>query len=210
MCIRDSRNTVEISDFATNILQHGNFPIYPVEPIIRHGNEVRKSACKDEEQLILETAKTVLQWQKNGYETIAVICRDKEEERRVSKELRKRAAIREFDAETEEFGSGVMVLPIEYAKGLEFDAVLLFNASDRNYPAEDGFARLLYVAATRALHELAVLYTGKLTDLIAVTVSEEKKQKYVVVRQEQPVRRVREEKPKTNRELELELSLIHI
>ena len=198
------RNTVEISDFATNILQHGNFPIYPVEPIIRHGNEVRKSECKDEEQLILETAKTALQWQKNGYETIAVICRDEEEERRVSKELRKRAAIREFDAETEEFGSGVMVLLIEYAKGLEFDAVLLFNASDRNYPAEDGFARLLYVAATRALHELAVLYTGKLTDLIAVTVSEEKKQKYVVVRQEQPVRRVREEKPKTNRELELE------
>lgn len=26
------RNTVEISDFATEILRHGNFPIYPVEP----------------------------------------------------------------------------------------------------------------------------------------------------------------------------------
>ena len=35
------RNTVEISDFATNILRHGQFPIYPVEPIIRHGNSVR-------------------------------------------------------------------------------------------------------------------------------------------------------------------------
>lgn len=30
------RNTVEISDFATAILRHGDFPIYPVEPIIRH------------------------------------------------------------------------------------------------------------------------------------------------------------------------------
>ena len=97
-----------------------------------------------------------------------------------------------------------MVLPIEYSKGLEFDAVLLFNASEENYPSEDGFARLLYVAATRALHELVVLYSGKLTDLIGTTVSEEKKQKYVVVRQEQPARRVREEKPKTNREIELE------
>ena len=34
------RNTVEISDFATEILRHGNFPIYPVEPVIRHGNAV--------------------------------------------------------------------------------------------------------------------------------------------------------------------------
>lgn len=31
------RNTVEISEFATEILRHGDFPIYPVEPIIRHG-----------------------------------------------------------------------------------------------------------------------------------------------------------------------------
>lgn len=198
------RNTVEISNFATNILHHGKFPIYPVEPIIRHGNEVQMTGGEDEEQLIRETADAVLQWQKKGYETIAVICRDEEEVRKLSKKLQKRVELREFDAETEEFGSGVMVLPIEYAKGLEFDAVLLFNASEKNYPAEDGFVRLLYVAATRALHELAVLYCGKLTDLIATTVTEEKKQKYVVVRQEQPARRVREEKPKTNRELELE------
>lgn len=30
------RNTVEISQFATEILRHGDFSIYPVEPIIRH------------------------------------------------------------------------------------------------------------------------------------------------------------------------------
>lgn len=32
------RNTIEISEFATNILRHGSFSIYPAEPIIRHGN----------------------------------------------------------------------------------------------------------------------------------------------------------------------------
>lgn len=35
------RNTVEISEFATDILYHGSFPVYPVEPIIRHGNRSR-------------------------------------------------------------------------------------------------------------------------------------------------------------------------
>lgn len=200
------RNTVEISNFATNILQHGNFPIYPVEPIIRHGNEVRTTRCDDEEQLILETANTILQWKEKEYETIAVICRDEEEAIEVSEKLEKKVELRDFNSETEEFGSGVMVLPIEYSKGLEFDAVLLFNADDKNYPAEDGFAKLLYVAATRALHEMVVLYSGKLTDLIAAPVPEEKRLKYLV-EQPKPITPIMsEEQPKTKRELELELA----
>lgn len=35
------RNTVEISEFAAKILHHGQFSIYPAEPIIRHGNPVQ-------------------------------------------------------------------------------------------------------------------------------------------------------------------------
>lgn len=198
------RNTVEISNFATNILQHGNFPIYPTQPIIRHGNEVRITSCENEQQLILETANTILQWQEKKYETIAVICRDEKEVVKISEKLGKKVEIRAFHAETEEFGSGVMVLPIEYAKGLEFDAVLLFGADHKNYPAEDGFARLLYVAATRALHELSVLYSGRLTDLIAAPVPEEKKMKYLSVQPQKAARTVHEKPPKTNREMALE------
>lgn len=59
-----------------------------------------------------------------------------------------------------------MVLPIEYTNGLEFDAVLIYNPTSDSYPPEDAYVKLLYVAATRVLHELAVLHTGKLTDLI--------------------------------------------
>ncbi|MFQ9152428.1 MAG: ATP-binding domain-containing protein [Blautia sp.] len=78
------------------------------------------------------------------------------------------------DLSTAEFGSGVMVLPVEYTKGLEFDAVLLYHPSEEHYPSEDAYVKLLYVAATRALHELAVVHTGDLTDLIGTKVSEEK------------------------------------
>lgn len=202
------RNTVEISDFAMHILQHGNFPVYPVEPIIRHGNTVQTTKCRDQEQLVLETANMIEQWRKQEYETIAVICRDEEEVRRLSEKLKKLTEIREFNAETEEFGSGVMVLPIEYAKGLEFDAVILYNPDDKSYPAEDGFARLLYVAATRALHELSVLYSGRLTDLIAAPVPEDKKQKYLVVQPDKVTVNVPEKSQKTNKEIELERALV--
>ena len=60
-----------------------------------------------------------------------------------------------------------MVLPVEYTKGLEFDAVLILDPTREEYPVDDGHAKLLYVAATRALHELCVLHSGNLTGLIA-------------------------------------------
>ena len=57
----------------------------------------------------------------------------------------------EEDLETAEFGEGVMVLPVAYTKGLEFDAVLLLDPTEEKYPENDGQVKLLYVAATRAL-----------------------------------------------------------
>ena len=198
------RNTVEISNFAMNILHHGNFPIYPMEPIIRHGNEVQTLECMDETELIGNTIKIIREWQKKEYDTIAVICRDEKEAARVVQQLKNQIEVQDFTAETEEFSNGVMVLPIEYSKGLEFDAVLLFNADDHNYPLEDGYARLLYVATTRALHELVVLYTGKLTDLIAAPVPEDKKIKSLV-KPSKPIARVMPEEPiKTRKEIAIE------
>lgn len=171
------RNTVEISNFATEILRHGNFSIYPVEPIIRHGNEVCMTECKDEADMLAQTQRQIENWQREGHETIAIICRDEEETARVSAYLRSKMSIVDSDLETTEFGNGVMVLPVEYTKGLEFDAVLIYHPSAKNYPAEDSYVKLLYVAATRALHELSILHLGDLTDLIGKPVSEEKRMK---------------------------------
>lgn len=168
------RNTVEISDFATEILRHGNFSIYPVEPISRHGNEVRVEACRDEKSMIQETVNTIEKWQREGHETIAVICRDEAEASMVSSHLGEKLPLVDSNLETTEFGSGIMVLPVEYTKGLEFDAVLIYHPSDENYPTEDQYVKLLYVAATRALHELTVVHQGDLTDLIGKPVFGEK------------------------------------
>lgn len=161
------RNTVEISEFATEILRHGDFAIYPVEPIIRHGNAVRIEEYANVRSLISASVDTIKGWQSEGYETIAVVCRDEAEALKVSAELKKHIEIADDDIETAQFGAGVMVLPVAYTKGLEFDAVLLFDPSERKYPADDSHVKLLYVAATRALHELAVFHRGRLTTLIA-------------------------------------------
>ena len=125
--------------------------------------------------MLEKTVELIRKWQQAGHETIAVICRDEEETKEVDARLGEKITLVNSDLSTAEFGSGVMVLPVEYTKGLEFDAVLLYHPSEEHYPSEDAYVKLLYVAATRALHELAVVHTGDLTDLIGTKVSEEKR-----------------------------------
>ncbi len=160
------RNTVEISEFAAEILRHGSFPVYPCEPISRHGDPVREEVCNEEKEMLQKTVQILGKWQEKGRETIAVICRDGREAEAVGQEIRKVIPGVKSSLDTLEFGNGIMVLPVEYTKGLEFDAVLLYNPSGKNYPAEDAYVKLLYVAATRALHELTVVCGRDLTDLI--------------------------------------------
>ena len=168
------RNTVEISKFATDILKHATFPVYPVDPIIRHGEDVQCISSPDQGSHQKTVLDCILSMRKKEYETIAVICKDTQEALDVYDHMRKHTEVKYFSGEDTEFSNGVYVIPIEYSKGLEFDAVIIYDASDAAYPKNDGYAKLLYVAATRALHELKVFYLGDLTGLIADPIPKER------------------------------------
>ncbi len=169
------RNTVEISEFATDILRHATFPIYPVEPIVRHGEKVECRGCDSKEKLNETVLEQTLKMKEKEYETIAVICKDNNEAKEVYDYLKDHTDVKYFSGEDTEFSSGIYVIPIEYSKGLEFDAVIIYDASNKAYPKQDGYAKLLYVAATRALHELRVFYLGSLTGLVADPIPEDRK-----------------------------------
>lgn len=171
------RNTIEISNFANDILRHGTFPVYPVEPIIRHGEKVAIREATDRNALATHICETVSKWA-GEYETIALICKDEDEASKMLDLLEDKVEginVNSFGEENISLENGLTILPIEYSKGLEFDAVIICDAAEDNYPKEDGYAKLLYVAATRALHELEVCYTGKLTGLIADPIPEDRK-----------------------------------
>jgi DNA helicase-2/ATP-dependent DNA helicase PcrA len=58
------------------------------------------------------------------------------------------------------FAPGIEVTEVEQAKGLEFDYVVLVDASAASYPATPLARRLLHVGATRAVHQLWVTSAG--------------------------------------------------
>ena len=167
------RNTVEISEFAMNILRHGTFTAYAAEPIIRHGNPVVVEELRGRKEMMKKAADICKSWQEKGLDTIAVICRNEKAAARAARDLSTFIEVAESDLEKAVFGNGVMVLPVAYTKGLEFDAVLILDPDNEDYPVDDGHAKLLYVAATRALHELCVLHIGDLTGLITEPVVED-------------------------------------
>jgi len=65
------------------------------------------------------------------------------------------------------FAPGVDVVDIGQVKGLEFDYVVVVDASARAWPASPHRRRQLHVAATRAIHQLWVTWVGDPSPLLA-------------------------------------------
>ena len=79
--------------------------------------------------------------------------------------LAERYEIHLLSPESGSFANGVSVASIQMSKGLEFDQVIVADADSRTY-ATPYDRSLLYIACTRAMHKLALLYTGERTKLI--------------------------------------------
>lgn len=164
------RNTVEISDYASAVLKKCTFETYEIEPIIRHGKPVEAKRMTSKEEIFDFAVTKIKEWKQQAYDTVAVICRDMEEAREVQEQLAKKIEVEPLPKNAEEvkFVNGIMVLPIHLTKGLEFDTVILWNPNTEHYKRDNGTAKLLYVAITRALHECAVVYQGELSELLCL------------------------------------------
>lgn len=66
------------------------------------------------------------------------------------------------------YNGGIVVIPTYLSKGLEFDAVIVFNCSQDNYIADELHIKLLYVTITRPLHKLYIYYKDKPSELLDI------------------------------------------
>lgn len=149
------RNTIEISEYAGRILEKASSGRYRIQPVIRHGIPVEEARFWSDLEMAEHTAGLITDIQAKGYHTTAVICRDEETAARARELLSPLTSL--SDGAASNFSTGTMILPIRLVKGLEFDAVILWNLDMQHGPDDPRQAKLLYVAATRALHELHVL-----------------------------------------------------
>ena len=92
------------------------------------------------------------------YKSVAIITRDNKTARNLYDELEAYFPISLLNSQSEEFNKELVVLPAYLAKGLEFDSVIVYSDKYSKYLKNE--KNLLYVACTRAQHEL-IVYSSK-------------------------------------------------
>lgn len=149
------RCSYEISKFSERFLDTP----FPVEAFDRHGPEPIVKQSSSEEELVHDIAEAVQRCQKGGCESVAVICKTSERCRELFKQLNDLLPC-QLVTDHSKGVSGVSILPLHLAKGLEFDAAILDEVNESNYHSALD-KKLLYVCSTRPLHRLELYYTGQ-------------------------------------------------
>ncbi|MCL6593686.1 MAG: ATP-binding domain-containing protein, partial [Alicyclobacillus sp.] len=164
---RSYRTTREIAVFAQAL-----WPVAAGEPLARPGERPRVAVLPDRGQLDAYVARSIAALRAEAWQTVAVLCKTAAGAATVAGALRDRGVeARLASVEHPELGPGVWVIPVYLAKGLEFDAVVVYNASQTEYGEERDKA-LLYTACTRPLHRLRVTAVGALSPWLAAVPSE--------------------------------------
>ena len=145
--LKTYRSSPEIIDYTNKILN------------LRHVNAIRKSTNKpvvirkNIESLKDTLIKDIALLKKN-YKSVAVITKDNREAEMLYELISDVVPISLVDAGSRKFHKDLVLIPAYVAKGLEFDSVILYNNRDNSYKSNE--RNLLYVACTRAQHELYI------------------------------------------------------
>lgn len=162
---RSYRSTKPIITF-TSALLTGDVQI---EPFNREGRRPTLTRTEQPTTHADAIAERVVSLTTNGaaFRNVAIICKSAAQSAAVHADLVKRGVhARLIDVATTTFEKGVVVIPSYLAKGVEFDAVIVYDASAEQYGHERE-RKLLYTVCTRAMHELHLFAHGAWSPFIS-------------------------------------------
>lgn len=159
------RTTVEIMNAANSITT--NLGLEPAKPVIRHGKNVifNQISKVDKIDYLIEK---ISDMQNRGLMFISIICKTQKEINELSSDFEKKNFnIDVFSENNRQYNKGVCIISSYLAKGLEFDATIINDASEKTYNSNNDLdLKLLYVSMTRPLHELVVLHEGEISNVL--------------------------------------------
>ena len=145
--LKTYRSSPEIIEYTNKILN------------LNHVNAIRRDNHKPvlfrrhledlKEQLLLD-----INYLKENYASVAIITKDDREAEKIFNLIKDDVSISYINLETKKFKRDLILVPAYLAKGLEFDSVILYNDRKNSYKKNE--RNLLYVACTRAQHELYI------------------------------------------------------
>lgn len=165
------RTTKEIMDIANSVIN--KLPDYEKEyivlgePVINRQNSITIQKNTSEEELIKNINNKIENHLSNGYKSIAIIAKDMKECEHIEKKILKlRNDVKLIRGKDSEYNAGISIVPSYLAKGLEFDCVIISDASKNKYTESSLDIKLLYVTITRAMSKLDIFYQGEISNLL--------------------------------------------
>jgi DNA helicase-2/ATP-dependent DNA helicase PcrA len=160
------RSTMEIISFANEVIAKAHLSVSLANPVFRSGEKVRVERVTTERR-VTAIIDAVHQIRTEGVETVAVVGRTEIECIELHSELEEASlSATLIHSKQREYKGGISILPAYLSKGLEFDAVIIVDVDSTHYLQSAQDAKLLYVACTRALHRLCLMYSGQASPLI--------------------------------------------
>ncbi|KRK63886.1 DNA helicase superfamily protein I [Companilactobacillus tucceti DSM 20183] len=154
------RSTKQITDYTKAILTNGQ----KIEPFNRDGDLPNVMISSNEKEA-LENVVEQLQENDQRKFTTAIITKSLEESEHVQKMLQEKGIEATWiRSENQRLATGTIVLPSYLAKGLEFDAVIMWDASEKKFDEDE--QQLVYTIASRAMHKLTITAIGNLSELL--------------------------------------------
>ncbi|PLR66410.1 RNA polymerase recycling motor HelD [Bacillus sp. UMB0893] len=153
---RSYRSTKPITEFTRGLVPDGE----RISAFERDGEKPVLTQLSDRAELHRRIASRVADFQQHGYNTIAIICKSAADSTYAYEALGSVEEIKLVKSSSIEYEQGVVVIPAYLAKGIEFDAVIIYDASAQIY-GDESLRRLFYTACTRALHHLQLYSIGK-------------------------------------------------
>jgi DNA helicase II / ATP-dependent DNA helicase PcrA len=152
------RSTKEIVDFTSSLIAGGE----KIEPFNRHG---KKPTVKFAQSHLLNglIKEKISEFLTEGHRTIAVICRTATESKNIFSALKDEIPLHLIEKATIAYEKGILVIPSYLAKGIEFDAVILYDSSQYLNESE---RKLFYTVCTRAMHRLHLFVTSQISPLM--------------------------------------------
>lgn len=153
---RSYRSTKPIIECTRRLVPNGERII----PFERDGKRPELKQLNDHSELHTCIAAKVAEFQRLGYQSIAIICKSAEESIRAYEALSSIDELKLLRSNSIEYEQGVVVVPSYLSKGIEFDAVIIYDASENVY-GDESLRRIFYTACTRAMHDLQLYSVGE-------------------------------------------------
>lgn len=157
---RSYRSTFEITAFAQTISRNPN--LIAME---RHGQQPEVKGFNNNTEEAEEIKKLITLFMNSGRQSLGIICKTHDQASSLYRQL-KSSDVHLLTADSTSFKDGIIITTVHLSKGLEFDEVIVPFVSARNYHT-DVDRSMLYIACTRAMHQLTLTFSKEKTRFIS-------------------------------------------